>query len=240
MCSGRPVAGAATLLLALLAPPSDAAGQLQAGPTLLEIGPQATSTRLILRNPGKESAAAQVRVYRWSQPDGVDLLVPTSDLAVSPPILEVPAGGEQVVRVVRLGPPVNDRDRSYRVVVDELPRPEGQGPDRVKLRVRYVIPAFVRAAGAPRPVVACRIDDEGTRLACENRGGRAAQLGASRLFTAGGEGLVLSDGLFGYVLPASRRVWVLPGAPPVLHGSALHLETFLNGQPTTLEVDGIG
>lgn len=241
--SGRPVAGATTLLLALLvallARPTGAAGQLQAGPTLLEIGPQATSTGLILRNAGDTPVAAQVRVYAWSQPEGADLLVPSDDIAVSPPILEVPAGGEQVVRVVRLIPPVSGRDRSYRVVVDELPQAEGGGRGHVNLRLRYVIPAFLRAPGAPPPTVACRIAGGGTHLACENHGGRAARFGASRLLTDRGEVLVLSDGLFGYVLPGSHRAWVLPEVRPELHGPALQLETSLNGQPATLEVDRI-
>ena len=237
MCPGRPVARAVTVLVALLALPASGAGQLQAAPTLLEIAPQATSTRLLLRNAGEEPVTVQARVYAWSQPHGDDRLVPSDDLAVSPPIVEVPAGGEQIVRVVRLGPPADGRDRSYRGVVDELPRETATGRG-VKLRVRYVIPAFVRAPDARPPVVACRIEGGGAHLACENRGGRAAQLGASRLRAGSGEGVVLSDGLLGYVLPASRRVWPLAAAPPSLHDPALRLETLLNGRPTTLEVDG--
>lgn len=229
--------GGVTLLLTLLAQPILARGQLQAGPTLLELGPQTKATRLTLRNSGDTAVAAQVRVYAWSQPDGKDHLVDTDELALSPPILELPAGGEQVVRVIRLGPPARDRDRCYRVVVDELPRAEDGDGHRVRLRMRYVIPVFVRAADASAPAVSCTLEGEGDRLACENRGGRAAQLGATRLLDDAGGTLTLSEGLYGYVLPGSRRIWPLPRERPRWQGPTLRLETRLNGHATMIAVD---
>lgn len=237
MCPPSATASRAAFLLALLTLPVAAEGQLQAGPALLEIGPEESSTRLLLRNPGPAPIAAQVRVYLWTQIEGEDRLLPGDDLVVSPPILELAPGGEQVVRLVRLGPPANDRDRNYRVVVDELPGNDRAGGSRVDLRMRYVIPAFVRAADARSPLLTCRIESEGTRLACENAGGRAAQLGASRLLDGRGETVFLSDGLFGYVLPASRREWVLPPDRPALDGSTLRLDTRINGQAVLVVVD---
>lgn len=225
--------------LVLLASPAVATGQLQAGPTLLELPPGGTATRLLLRNSGGDTVAAQVRVYAWSQQDGEDLLEPSDDLAVSPPILELPPASERVVRLVRVGEPAEEgRDRTFRVVVDELPAAETDGGSEVELRMRYVIPAFVRAEGAAAPRLACRIEGGagGDRLICENAGGRAAQLGASRLFDAGGTELFLSEGLFGYVLPRSQRSWPLPPDRPSF-GPTLRLDTLVNGQPTTVPVD---
>lgn len=227
--------GGLTLLTMSVA--STAAGQLQAGPTLLEIGPDGAATRLTLANTGSSPIAAQVRVYAWSQPGGVDQLVPSDQLVVSPPIAELPPGGEQVVRVVRLGPPASDLDQTYRIVVDELPSDETSSDSVVKIRLRYVLPVFVRAADADPPSVSCIIPAAGTELRCENTGGRAAQLGASRLVDESGHEQSLSDGLFGYVLPASERVWPLFAASPPLGRSGLRLETRLNGEQTIIPVD---
>jgi fimbrial chaperone protein len=241
MGPSRSAAGGLITLLGLVplaysAGPSG--GQLQAGPTLLEIGPKAAATRLLLGNTGDAPVAAQVRVYAWRQPNGEDRLAPSEQVVVSPPIVELPAGREQVVRVVRLGAPASSgRDHCYRIIVDELPRADRAGASTVKLRMRYVLPLFVRAPDAPAPDLSCTIDEEGVQLACENSGGRAAQLGASRLLDDRRQVMNLSEGLFGYVLPGSRRVWNLAAHSPALKGQTLRLETRLNGHPAKLTVD---
>src|SRR5690606_27632881 len=89
---------------------------------------------------------AQVRVYRWTQVDGQDVLEATRDLAISPPMLEVASGGEQLVRVVRLGPAPAATEASYRVVVDELPVAAvdaADGGEGLRFVLRYSIPVFV-------------------------------------------------------------------------------------------------
>ncbi|MPZ17796.1 MAG: fimbria/pilus periplasmic chaperone [Luteitalea sp.] len=240
MGPGRSAAGGLIMLLGLVPlaySAGQSGGQLQAGPTLLEIGPKVAATRLLLGNTGDAPVAAQVRVYAWRQSDGEDRLVPSDQVVVSPPIVELPAGREQVVRVVRLGPPASGRDHCYRIIVDELPRAERAEGNRVKLRMRYVLPLFVRAAEASTPALTCTIDAGGVLLMCENSGGRAAQLGASRLLDDETQVLNLSEGLFGYVLPGSRRVWSLAAHRPALKGQTLRLETRLNGHPAKLAVD---
>lgn len=223
-------------LALLVSTAGELAAQLQAGPVLLEIVPGANATRLTLRNPGSEPVAAQIRVYTWTQVGGEDRLVESDEIAASPPILTVPAGGSHLVRLVRLGPPAEGRDRSFRVVIDELPPEPSAGT--VALRMRYVMPLFVRAPGAEPPRLSCAIDAETVRLICENRGGRAAQLGQTRLVGLPDGPVTLSSGLFGYVLPGMSRAWVLP--IDGYHKSAgeleVEIETTLNGEPTTLPV----
>lgn len=217
-----------------LAGPAGVGAQLQAGPVLLEIAPQTNSTRLLLQNTSSEEIAAQVRIYAWSQDGGEDQLEPSEDLAASPPIVRIPAGGQQVVRVVRTGPPALVSDLAYRVVVDELPREGGAGV--VALRMRYVIPAFVRAAEAPDPLLVCGVDSQMEQLFCENHGGRPAQLGRTYLSGAGAEQLPLSTGLFGYVLPGARRTWTLPPEVGRAAERSLELITTVNGETTTVPV----
>ena len=226
----------ATLALVFACAPHVAvAGQLQAGPTSLEIGPGGTATRLVLGNTGTTPIAAQVRVYSWSQVDGEDRLLPSDALVVSPPIVELPPSGEQTIRVVRLGAPAAGHDQTYRIVVDELPQGDPGRENTVKILLRYVIPVFVRAPNGAPPAVACSIQG-GIRLSCVNTGGRPAQIGASRLVGDDGQFVNLSDGLFGYVLPGSRRDWSLPTAVPEPAISNLRMDTRVNGQPTTLPV----
>ncbi|MDN5781988.1 MAG: fimbria/pilus periplasmic chaperone [Luteimonas sp.] len=228
----RPSTLFAGVLLAIAAFAATAKGQLQAGPTLVELPAGSAAGRMTLDNSGDAPLAAQVRIYAWSQVDGVDRLEPTGDVVASPAISEIAAGGEQVVRLVRQGAAPAGVDLSYRVVVEELP---GEGQDNtVNIRMRYVIPMFLRAADAPAPVLACRI--AASQLTCTNSGGRAAQLGASRLKGADGHEAVLSGGLYGYVLPGMSRRWALDPTQLAAGNASLVLETQINGQSAALPV----
>ncbi len=228
----RPCTPLIGALVAAAAFAAAAKGQLQAGPTLVELPVGSAAGRMTLSNSGDGPVAAQVRVYAWTQVDGIDRLEPTVEVVASPAISEIAAGAEQVVRLVRQGAAPAGVDRAYRVVVEELP---GHGQDNtVNIRMRYVIPMFLRAPDAPAPSLACRI--AAMQLICDNRGGRAAQLGASRLKDAGGRQTVLSQGLYGYVLPGASRRWDLDPAQTIPAGTNLTLETQINGQSAALPV----
>jgi fimbrial chaperone protein len=211
-----------------------ARGQLQARPTLVELVPGQQAGRLLLANTGDAPVAAQVRVFAWTQVEGDDRLADTAAIAVSPAIVRIPAGGEQVVRVVRLGEVPAGQDASYRLVVDELPVPEAEAASGIEVRMRYLVPLFVRAAGAAEPALRCSL--AGSRLACRNDGGRPAQLGASRLADAGGKTRTLTDGLFGYLLPGTGRHWEFETGQLAGLDGALTLETQINGKPGSVPV----
>lgn len=210
-----------------------ARGQLQARPTLVELVPGQQAGRLVLANTGDAPVAAQVRVFAWTQADGDDRLADTTAIAVSPAIVRIPAGGEQVVRVVRLGEAPAGRDAAYRLVVDELPGPQDDATG-IEVRLRYLVPLFVRAPGTAAPDVHCTL--AALRLACRNEGGRPAQLGASRLADAGGDTKPLSEGLFGYLLPGTGRHWELDAGRLAGLDGALTLETQINGKPGSVPV----
>src|SRR5689334_11901590 len=167
--------------LAVAAPSASAKGHLQARPTMLELAPGAAAGRMTLANTGDEPVPAQVRVFAWIQKDGEDVLVPTSDVVLSPPIVTVPAGAEQLVRIVRQGKPPAHADQAYRIVVDELPGKPKNRDAAVGILMRYVLPLFVRSAEASNAAVTCRIERTAPALECRNSGGRAAQLGATYL-----------------------------------------------------------
>lgn len=228
----RRLAAAVVSVLALAAGAAYARGQLQTRQTGIELLPGDRAGRLVLANSGNAPVAAQVRVYAWTQRDGEDQLDPSSALVVSPAIVEIPADGEQLVRVVRPdGSPVPS-EQAYRVVVDELPGDPGtQAGSAVTVRMRFLIPVFVRAADPAPPQPRCRI--AAAVLSCDNAGGRAAQIGSVVWKTPDGKSFPLSNGLLGYVLAGSSRRFPLtqPGLPNATGGT---LEFQLNGQPARI------
>jgi len=229
---------AGSLILLAFAGNALAKGQLQVRGTLIELGVGANAGRFTLANTGDAPVAAQVRVFAWSQEGGQDHLAPTSEIVLSPPIVQIPAGGEQVIRLIRQGPPPDSRDLTFRAIVDELPDKSQPNASGVVLRMRYVVPLFVRGANAKLPTLSCRIERQAPTavLVCENSGGRPAQLGASSLKGASGTTYQLSPGLFGYVLPASIHKWPLDPKRLATLGSKMTLESSLNGQAVTLPI----
>jgi fimbrial chaperone protein len=188
-------------------------GELRLEPVSLVLPAGERSTLLWLSNTGGQPLRAQVRLYAWNQEGGGEVLTATDQLAASPPLLEVPPQGRQLVRLVRLGtdPPVTET--AYRLIVDELPSatppPAADAP-----LLRYSIPLFALPATGTEPTPArlrARIgrDAEGRRLLrLYNDGGRHARI-AQLAFVGSGGRQVLAPGLARYVLPGRYKEWRL-------------------------------
>ncbi len=229
------MAAVVTVLVVAATGAAHARGQLQTRQTSIDLSPGARAGRLVLANTGDAPLAAQVRVYAWTQDGTDDQLQPSNALAVSPPIVEIAPGGEQLIRLVRADAAPVERERAYRVVIDELPGDPHTGEgSAVNVRMRYLLPAFVRTADPAPAALHCRV--ESAALACRNDGGRAAQLGASRLVDAQGRKAELTPGLLGYVLAGSQRAFPLDAAKLAGVGTPVTLEVSLNGQPATLDL----
>ncbi len=231
----RRLALVAGVLLALTGGVVHAKGQLQSRQTGVDLLPGVRGGRLVLANAGDAGVAAQIRVYAWTQDGDGDRLVPSNDLAVSPPVVEIPAGGEQLVRIVRASTTAPATEKAYRLVVDELPGDPGSDTGTaVQVRMRYLIPVFLRVADPAPVALQCRIEQE--QLACANKGGIAAQLGASKLVSAQGRTMEITGGLLGYVLAGSSRRFALDANALGDAAAWKTLEVRLNGQPATLEL----
>lgn len=231
----RRLAAAAVVVLIFAAGTAHARGQLQPRQTSVDLPAGARAGRLVLANAGDTPVAAQIRVYAWSQDGREDRLDPSDALVVSPAIVEIAPGAEQLVRVVRTSTAKVEREQTYRIVVDELPGdaadPKGSA---VTVRMRYVIPGFVRAADPAPAALQCRIDQ--ADLSCSNGGGRAAQLGASRLVAGDRGSYEITPGLLGYVLAGSSRRFPLDAGKIATLGARPRLEVRLDGQPAILDL----
>lgn len=231
----RALAASLLVLAAFAAGTVDARGHLQTRQTRVELPAGIRAGRLVLANSGDAPVAAQVRVYRWTQRDGEDVLEPDTSIVPSPQVVEIDAGGEQLVRLVRSSTAAVANEQAYRVVVDELPGdPAKDATSAVAVRLRYLVPMFVRAANAAPEAVRCHV--QGAVFACSNAGGRAAQLGASQVVDSQGKTVDLSTGLMGYVLAGSTRHFPFDADKFPARGAPRELKVSLNGLPTTLDL----
>ena len=210
---------AAVLALAgliFLPTPAAEAGALRVSPLNLDLSSQRPAATLTLRNDDGSPVNVQVRVYRWAQRGAREVLTPTEDVAVRPPIASIEARGERIIRVVGLavqGP----GERAYRVVVDELPPPPDAQGRQVRLLMRHSIPVFVTPAAATAArleqlQMSARRGPGGLLLTAENRGARRVRVADLRVLDATGQVISERPGLLGYVLAGAQMGWELPAA----------------------------
>ncbi|WP_295915569.1 fimbria/pilus periplasmic chaperone [uncultured Xanthomonas sp.] len=208
------------------------AASLQVAPTSVSLRAEETAQGLWLSNSGDVPLRAQVRVFRWQQRDGEDVLDPSDRIALSPPMLELAPHARQLVRVIRLDPAPTAGEDAYRILVDELPSQDAGGNASAGLQfvLRYSVPVFLKPAVATAPALRARVVGEGESAALEvlNQGNGHAQLVDLQFVAGDGRRSAIAEGLAGYVLPGQRKRWPLPAALAQTQGT---FEARINGEP---------
>lgn len=233
---------ACALAAAVVLVPLACASGLQVSPIGLRLPSTAQADALWLTNTGTEPVHAQVRVFRWSQANGKDILEPSRDLVVSPPMVTIAPGDRQMVRAIRQVPAPSGTEASYRVIVDELPI-DGSDQPGLKFVLRYSIPVFLAPAGDPpvRATLQAMWDNspDGMVLRVSNTGDGHAQIADVVWRGAKGQSMVLCPGLVGYALPGSTMSWHLPQGARQAGGA---VKARINGETSesTLVVDTDG
>jgi fimbrial chaperone protein len=213
------------LTLACAFGPAQAAS-LQVAPVLLDVqaaGDAATS--ITLRNPSNAPLNAQLRVYRWTQVDGREVLSETRDVAASPPAVMLKPNSDYTVRVVRLTRTPIVGEESYRLLADEIPDEKTLKAGAVNLVVRQSIPVFFRAPTAAPANVTWTGAKANGRLSIKASNTGDLRMRVTRLHVADKAGEVsnFGDGLVGYVLGHSSSTWTSRGAVKGFAGGAAKL-----------------
>lgn len=210
----RSTALRAALAMALLAAAGlAAAGNFSLAPIRVELGPAHRSEVLTVRNEDDAPVTIQISVVAWSQAGGEENYLDTRELLSTPPVLQVPAHGERIVRVALRREPDAAQELSYRLFFQEVPQPGAAGFNGLKIALRVGVPVFVAAAkpGQSELVWQGRWQGDSLHLEADNRGlahrqvtGFELQVGDTRVPVQ----------LARYVLPGSRISWdvKVPGA----------------------------
>lgn len=209
------------------------AAGLSVSPVSLQFQPGQVAEGLWLSNSGEMPLTAQLRGFEWSQRGGDEQLSPTRELAVSPPMFTIAPGQRQFVRVVRVAQPPTRLERSYRILVDELPTVGAEPRPGLNFMMRYSVPVFVDTppgAAVAAQQLSWHIVQAGgaARLVTESRAARRAQLTDLQLLDDQGAVLFERQGLVGYVLAGAGRQWPF----------ALDARTAGNAREIRVRVDG--
>jgi fimbrial chaperone protein len=204
----RRAVAAIALILALTAPGK--AASLRVAPVLLDLPTPQHAASVNVWNDGAAAINVQVRVMRWRQQNGEDILEATDDVVVSPPISQLAPGAENLIRVVRVAKTPVAGEESYRLLVDELPDPASARGGAVALVLRHSIPVFFGLGGSTASVAWHAAPEAGgIRLTADNAGGRRLRVANLKL-AHGNRVLASRDGLVGYVLSGQSASWLIP------------------------------
>jgi len=215
-------------LLGVSAQPAEAAS-LRISPIGIDMPAGQRAASMTLVNTGADPVNLQLRIFKWSQVNGEEVLVPATDMLVSPPATTIPSGASYTVRVARESNAPVQNELSYRLFIDELPKPVdprtlGQG---VSMVLRTSLPVFV-----VDPKAFAKLnwkvwqDATGLHADATNSGGRHAKITGLTILPAGGAPMVFGAGLNGYVLANSHKRFDLKldaKAKPLTLGSVVRL-----------------
>ena len=198
---------AAAWAMLCLGSPAARAGGLEVAPLGVDFAGGQMAQTITVANRATTTATVQVRTFDWSQPGGIDRLSPTDAVVASPPIVTIPPGREQVIRVLVRRPAAGATEKSYRLMVDEIPVPV---PGQINLALHLSLPIFVSAATPGQAKVSWSARPAGggmVEVAARNGGTRHAKFDSLTIATRGGGA---SRAFGGYVLPGQEKRWRIP------------------------------
>jgi fimbrial chaperone protein len=217
---------AGMLVLSCLVAHSVAAGSFSVAPIRIELGPSHIVEALTIHNENDAPIILQARAVDWSQPGGTDRYADTRDVLVTPPVLSIPARGEQIVRVALRRESDPERELSYRLSIQEVPQAAPEGFKGLQVLLKVSLPVFVAPVShdARSSLVwdAQWRDDGKLQIEAVNQGGLHRQVWDLALdFETRAASVPAGDSK--YVLPGSGARWVVTPPPGVKRAAPIHV-----------------
>jgi fimbrial chaperone protein len=158
-----------------------------------------SSEVVTVRNTDNKPLLLQPSMSKWSQVEGREVLEPTRDLLLSPPLVEIPPGESQTVRIVLRRDPDASIQGAYRLVLLEVPRKGETSGQQVIMALKITIPVFVSAKTSSPPVLSVSTIPGSSVLNFKNSGQSHIQVKKVSVID-GSDPIAKSESMF-YVLP---------------------------------------
>jgi fimbrial chaperone protein len=215
---------AIALMLGLTGCAAGHASTFNISPIRAQLGGAHPTDVLTMMNPDDLPVVVQVRVVSWSQSGGEERLEDTRDVLVTPPVMQIGANREQIVRVALRRAPDTTRELTYRVIFEEVPQAAAAEFNGLRVALRLSVPVFVAPAdlhGAPDVVWAAQWRADGKLdISATNRGSAHLQVTD---FDVEAGGSTLRGVTSKYILPGSRMNWTLTPGDAFPHQGPLRI-----------------
>ncbi|WP_151989193.1 fimbrial biogenesis chaperone [Acinetobacter oleivorans] len=228
-----------TTSLLLFLPSMLNAASIRLSPVSVEILNDQSASSISLYNQSNESSDLQVRVFEWRQNAGQDQLIPTDEIAVSPPFLKLQPNDSYNLRVVRINPVPVSGEQTYRIIIDELPKPiDNRKVDQgVNVLLRSSLPLFVVNKDAITKITwSIQQEQNNSSLIINNVGNRHALLSNLTLVdtTANKSYAIKVNTVNGYILAGKARNFNISPDFKFQMDHKYNISLNINGKQTSL------
>lgn len=223
-------------LLTLLLSQGALAGALRLSPINLAMDDDQQATTLTIFNQSAEAENIQIRAFAWTQDtQGKDQLSVTNDIVVSPSVVAIAANGSFNVRIVRQTSGKVSNEQAYRIVVDELPKPNDSRKNNgnINILLRTLLPLFVGNDELLQTQNLKIINNAGScQLQVNNRGQRHLLLSQVSITdtTTQHHYQIPINPVNGYLLPTITKYYEIKGLTQCDVNDKLRINSTINGK----------
>ena len=207
----KPVLAALIALGCLLCGQANATS-LEITPVAVHLVPGNNATTIEVMNRGEVAAAIQLRAYAWTQTGDEDVLTPTRDIILSPPIFTLGKGATQTIRLLLRRGAAGPGERTYRLLIDEVP-PVNAKNQNIVVAMRVSLPVIVASEPSHAGSLqwrAKRVAGGRIMLSATNKGTAFDRVHAIAVTLAdGSRPAVATSGTNSYILAGAQRQWVV-------------------------------
>ena len=181
-------------------------------PLRLYLDGKVRSGTVVVENTSDELLTIQASINFWSQQDGKDdLIIPTEEMVVSPPIFKVQPKSRQIIRVGNLKKPDTLKEGAYRLVLEEVPHPRKPDETGTLLVLRISLPIFITPVAANTQALlkwkVTPVDAKNISLTFVNSGTAHIQINGISVNLPDGSSLVAIPSMMTYILPAQSHTF---------------------------------
>lgn len=180
---------------------------LQVSPIALNFKVNEKAQEIWLTNTSDKTIRAQTRVLDWTQEKGQDKTQATKALVASPAVTEIKAGERQLIRIIKVIPLPQDKEQTFRLMIDELPE-KNKGTEQVGLQLllQYSVPVFLQS-NQDIPVKAgitslqnISFSYQNNQIMVNNQANSHIRISQLTYINPNGEKIEIVKGLLGYAL----------------------------------------
>jgi len=189
-----------------------AAGSIEVTPTTIDLPAASDTAVFYITNRGDAPTVTQIQGFDWRQSDGGDRLAPSATLTISPPMARLAPGQQQIVRLAVEHDAAIVDERTFRLLVSELPDASVQ-TGGVRVLLQFSVPVFKPGANPGEASLSWELarSPEGLFLTARNAGARHVKLIDLAFALAGRKPVAIAPATFIYVLARASHRWTIPG-----------------------------
>jgi fimbrial chaperone protein len=187
------------------------AASFEVNPVRMDLSQTARTSSLTIRNTSADPVVIQASVVTWTQAEGKDVYAATKEILVTPPIITIPPGKEQILRAGLRRNPDPRTELAYRIYLQEAPPPPQPGFQGLQVALRIGLPLFVQPTQGPAQAALVwnltRGSDGALRLELRNDGNAHIQVSEVQLMPKGTDEVIGTQSSLTYLLPKQSHAW---------------------------------